>query len=210
MKKLKKILVSIMATAVSVASFCSILNASATTVKYKTYRYFFDAPANTYVKDFRAYTVYNTTENVYVSKSNGNLGGNVSTSTGYPSNEVYVKYVYYTNNTPSSASGCLGSVTFNTTSGSLDFTTTLIKNDRDNTLVTNTVTISEVLIGDVNLDGVVNEADSTLLNKYLAGTVIFSDTQARAADTDNDGAIDNNDAIRILRYVNGYTNSVID
>ncbi|MCD8219991.1 MAG: glycoside hydrolase family 9 protein [Ruminococcus sp.] len=57
-------------------------------------------------------------------------------------------------------------------------------------------------LGDVNLDGVVNMADTILLNKYVAGSVDFIDQQVANGDCYYDGAgdVNNNDALSLLKF----------
>ena len=65
------------------------------------------------------------------------------------------------------------------------------------------VTVSaSVTKGDVNLDGEVNEEDSELLNKYLAGwNEVIDNAQS---DIDEDGEVTDWDAILLERYINGW------
>ena len=56
-------------------------------------------------------------------------------------------------------------------------------------------------LGDVNLDGKVNVADATLLQKYCVRTETFNETQLSVADVNKDGKIDISDATQIQRIV---------
>lgn len=62
---------------------------------------------------------------------------------------------------------------------------------------------SKLLIGDVNLDGVVSVDDATLLQKYVAGSVELNDTQLAVADARNNGSIDIDDVTHIQKYIAG-------
>lgn len=208
MKNIKKALVSLTAAAFSAASFCAIPSASAASGKYKTYSYYFDVPENTYVKTCNANVSYNPNNVEFVRSSNGNLGGTFSVSNIGITDTSKKTYVEYSNASPSSQSGSLGCVTLKTTSSIPSFSVTLVKNDRNNTLVTSTVKVNRVLMGDVNLDGVVNEDDASLINRNLmVGAVI---PEPRAADVNGDGKIDSIDSLNIVKYTAGVFDSVCD
>lgn len=208
MKNIKKALVSLTAAAVSAVSFCAVPSASAASGKYKTYSYYFDVPENTYVKTCNANVSYNPNNVEFVRSSNGNLGGTFSVSNIGITDTSKKTYVEYSNASPSSQSGSLGFVTLKTTSSVPSFSVTLVKNDRNNTLVTSTVKVNRVLMGDVNLDGVVNEDDASLINRNLmVGAVI---PEPRAADVNGDGKIDSIDSLNIIKYTSGVFDSVCD
>ncbi|MGN0502562.1 MAG: lectin like domain-containing protein [Ruminococcus sp.] len=63
--------------------------------------------------------------------------------------------------------------------------------------------INEPLYGDVNGDGVLTVADSTLIQKYCAELVKFTDEQIAIADMNKNGAIDIGDATKIQRVIAG-------
>lgn len=58
-------------------------------------------------------------------------------------------------------------------------------------------------VGDVNLDGYINEKDGDLLMQYLTGDVEFSMRQILSADIDFDGELTVRDAVQLYRYVTG-------
>ena len=66
-------------------------------------------------------------------------------------------------------------------------------------------TIQTNLLGDINLNGVVDNNDLDLLNKYLAKTVDLSEIQLMAADVNSDGILSVGDAENIRLYVTGHT-----
>ena len=66
-------------------------------------------------------------------------------------------------------------------------------------------TSAALILGDVNLDGVVSDADLILLNNYLAKTSELTDNQLIASDVNSDGIISVGDSENIRLYVNGHT-----
>lgn len=63
---------------------------------------------------------------------------------------------------------------------------------------------SSGVAGDINGDGIVNNKDSVLLFRYLAGWDITVDKAA--LDVTGDGAVNNKDAVTLFRYVAGWPN----
>ena len=61
------------------------------------------------------------------------------------------------------------------------------------------VTINPPLIGDTNLDGTVDVNDATLIQRYSAKIITFTDAQLALADLDGNGTVDINDATKIQR-----------
>ena len=62
---------------------------------------------------------------------------------------------------------------------------------------------SEILLGDVNGDGIVNIADAALILRYSIGLLSFDDSQLLAADVNGDGNVNTVDAALILRNALG-------
>ncbi len=58
-------------------------------------------------------------------------------------------------------------------------------------------------MGDVNLDGSVNVADATEIQKHLASLVVLTDKQIALADIDGDGYVSILDATKIQRISAG-------
>ena len=63
--------------------------------------------------------------------------------------------------------------------------------------------LAENKTGDVNLDGTVNVADATEIQKYLASLVTLTDKQLALADVDGDGNVSIQDATKIQRISAG-------
>ena len=68
-----------------------------------------------------------------------------------------------------------------------------------------------VLLGDVNLDGIVNSDDTRLINMYFANIVTLSAAQLEAANVCDpySSGVDECDASYIMNYVNGIAESVL-
>lgn len=60
------------------------------------------------------------------------------------------------------------------------------------------------LIGDTNLDGIVNIRDVTAIQRHIAELEIFTDDQIALADTNGDGEINITDATRLQMYLAEY------
>ncbi|MGN0450467.1 MAG: dockerin type I domain-containing protein [Ruminococcus sp.] len=79
--------------------------------------------------------------------------------------------------------------------------------DLGGTLVIKAVTTGNgaevTLLGDVNLDGKVNISDATEIQKYLAGSVEFSEVRKLNADVNGDGNITVTDATAIQKMIVG-------
>lgn len=72
-------------------------------------------------------------------------------------------------------------------------------------LLGNTVTIADVLRGDVNLDRQVNILDSILLSRYIAKwDVTFDEKQKQAANVFMDSRINSKDGVRLSQILSGY------
>lgn len=75
----------------------------------------------------------------------------------------------------------------------------------DNDLVTmyaQWIDKSSILIGDVNLDGIINIYDATLIQKYCSGNYHFDPVQLFAADVNKDGVINVLDATDLQKLIN--------
>lgn len=71
--------------------------------------------------------------------------------------------------------------------------------DRD----TSKIVTETIQLGDINLDGVVNNADILMFADYLAGNVNLTDKQLLAADVNQDGEINCSDLALITQCVSG-------
>ena len=58
------------------------------------------------------------------------------------------------------------------------------------------------LFGDINTDGLINNQDSTLLSKYIAG--YYVEISEETADVDADGYHTRRDAMILARYLAGW------
>lgn len=73
--------------------------------------------------------------------------------------------------------------------------------------ISSETTIKVILYGDVNLNGAVSVADSTLIQKYLAHTATLTSEQLVAADVNGDGAVTTKDVTLIQMYVSNLIDS---
>ena len=62
---------------------------------------------------------------------------------------------------------------------------------------------SDILLGDVNGDGEVDNLDANTIFRYFNGKVTLTDEQLAAADVNGDGEVDNLDANMVFRFYNG-------
>ena len=210
MKKFKRVLAAITTVAVSAVSFCSIFTASADTTQLKTFRIFHKITANSDIAFFDYTINYSSIvtatpsiktillDNGYFTSSNN---GKVQTTyMGSPisTNGIIATTDFYT---PMSVSSIFNEISYNAT----------IRNSNNNNIDPNSITMTSVLMGDVNQDGVVNAEDISALNKYLLSPISFplSEKGLLAAnvkfDFDNDGnpIINSIDSALIINYCNG-------
>lgn len=84
-------------------------------------------------------------------------------------------------------------------------TTTVTETVSSDTTTTETTTgvvlPSDVLVGDVNLDGMIDLSDAILLCKINAGAVTATPEQRANAECRVDGIVDSNDATALLRFL---------
>ena len=71
------------------------------------------------------------------------------------------------------------------------------------TCVSGSITITDVVPGDVNGDGERTNADVIYLARSLLGLVTLNDSQKSAADVNGDGIVSNADVIRLARVLIG-------
>lgn len=86
----------------------------------------------------------------------------------------------------------------------MDYYAQQLSDDVGGTFVIKAITRkSEPLMGDVNLDGVVDVTDATLVQKYAVGLETLTEEQKALADVTGDGLIDVTDATKIQRIAAG-------
>ena len=210
MKKFKRVLAAITTVAVSAVSLCSMFTASADTTQLKTFRIFHEVTANSDIAFFDYTINYSSIvtatpsiktillDNGYFTSSNN---GKVQTTyMGSPisTNGIIATTDFYT---PMSVSSIFNEISYNAT----------IRNSNNNNIDPNLITMTSVLMGDVNQDGVVDTTDVRELNNYLMSDIQFplSEKAILAAnvinDYDNDGnpKIESKDAFAITKYCLG-------
>lgn len=77
------------------------------------------------------------------------------------------------------------------------------KNSSGTIINPNPVTVSAVLVGDINKDNVVDWQDVSILNSQLSSTVTLTGDALRSADTNNDGYVNFSDLSMLINYANG-------
>ena len=210
MKKFKRVLAAITTAAVSAVSLCSMFTASADTTQLKTFRIFHEVTANSDIAFFDYTINYSSIvtatpsiktillDNGYFTSSNN---GKVQTTyMGSPisTNGIIATTDFYT---PMSVSSIFNEISYNAT----------IRNSNNNNIDPNSITMTSVLMGDVNQDGIVNKADVEALNKYLLNSDDYPllEKELLAAnvsfDFDQNGnpIIDKIDLSYLIEYTNG-------
>ena len=68
------------------------------------------------------------------------------------------------------------------------------------------INISDMKMGDVNKDGVINGKDVVLLRQYVAGwpTAVLDSSQIAAADVTGDGVVNGKDIVKIRQFIAGW------
>ena len=210
MKKFKRVLAAITTVTVSAVSFCSMFTASADTTQLKTFRIFHEVTTNSDIAFFDYTINYSSIvtatpsiktilldDGYFTSSNNGKVQ---ATYMGSPisTNGIIATTDFYT---PMSVSSIFNEISYNAT----------IRNSNNNNIDPNSITMTSVLMGDVNQDGVVDTTDVSVLDKYLLSNIQFplSEKAILAAnvinDYDNDGnpKIQLKDALAITKYCNG-------
>ena len=210
MKKFKRVLAAITTVTVSAVSFCSMFTASADTTQLKTFRIYHKVTANSDIAFFDYTINYSSIvtatpsiktilldDGYFTSSNNGKVQ---ATYMGSPisTNGIIATTDFYT---PMSVTSIFNEISYNAT----------IRNSNNNNIDPNSITMTSVLMGDVNQDGVVDTTDVSVLDKYLLSNIQFplSEKAILAAnvinDYDNDGnpKIQLKDALAITKYCNG-------
>ena len=65
------------------------------------------------------------------------------------------------------------------------------------------MTVSDILVGDIDTNGVVNLFDLMQCLNHVSGKTILTGASFMAADVDQNGIVDLFDLMRILNYVSG-------
>lgn len=66
-----------------------------------------------------------------------------------------------------------------------------------------TVTMTKVLMGDLNNDGKITDADKDILVNAVSGSITLTNAQIIAADFNEDGNINLRDTSRLTQYIAG-------
>ncbi len=209
MKKIKKILTSITAAAVSAISLCSMFSANAAITQLKTFRVFHEVKASSNITYFDYTIDYTSKVTANPSRKtklldNGNFvsTNNNKVQATYLGNAISSGIIATTDfYTPMSVSSIFNEINYNAT----------IRNSSNNNIAPTSITITAVLMGDVNQDGVVDNNDVTALSKYFLNKNMYpiSEKGLLAAnvtfnfDQNGDPLIDKIDLSTLIEYVHG-------
>ncbi len=215
MKKLKKIVAAIAAATMALASLTTV-SFSVSAANYDTYRVYVDLdPASGMQQSY----IVITHRRGIVSldrEVKGNVAGNIRNYGG--AGDTWANAVHYFDATADvTDGGTLYRQNFCTNRdidvgnfNSIEDLKEILyvsanetKNSSGNVIDPNPVTVSAVLVGDVNNDNVVNWQDVTVLNNHLSGTNVLTGNALRAADTNNDGYVNNADLSMLINYASG-------
>lgn len=211
MKKIK--LIAAMAAATMTLSSMAALPFSVSATQESSsqgllYRYTFYAPSNTYLVKVNANAEYNPYDTKFYNYGNTCLGinfinGSFSASSADVSDTQSILCINYNNSSPNEQPGYIGFVDFISKHSHLEFTVTSVKNDRGNNLTLDTISINCQLVGDVNVDDVVNIIDFNLLNKAIAGSYDLTEQGKINADINGDGKLDFQDTSELMKIIQG-------
>ena len=212
MKNLKKALISLATAAASAVSVCAVLPASAgISGKYNTYKYVFKVnKENSYIVECYASTEvsYDSNYTEFYKSGIGNLGGSISVNNTRLSSSSRMTYMEYIRSSPLLKDGNLGYIAFKTKTTCPSLKVTSIVDDRGNELKESYVTVTPILMGDVNCDGRVEIADATLILQHLTNKDGYPLTEngMHAADVNFDGVVTEDDALLIQQLDAGMIN----
>ena len=216
MKKFRKMVAAIAATTIALASLTTVsFSASAATKSsYDTYRVYVDLEPASGMQ--HSYVVIYTTRQTFQTDSivKGNVAGDLRIY-GSAGDKWIANVRYFDTTADVTDGGTLYRQNFctNRDVGNFNKIEDLqdilyvgfneTKNSSGNVISPNPVTVSAVLVGDVNNDNVVNWQDVTVLNNHLSGTNVLTGNALRAADTNNDGYVNNADLSILINYASG-------
>ena len=204
MKKFKRVLAAITTATVSAVSLCSMFTASADTTQLKTFRIYHKVTANSDIAFFDYTINYSSIvtatpsiktilldDGYFTSSNNGKVQ---ATYMGSPisTNGIIATTDFYT---PMSVSSIFNEISYNAT----------IRNSNNNNIDPNSITMTSVLMGDVNQDGCVSAADINALDKYLFNSDLYPlpEKWLLAADVKYDSIINIEDVNKITDYIMG-------
>ena len=204
MKKFKRFLAAITTVAVSAVSFCSMFTASADTTQLKTFRIFHEVAVNSNIAYFDYTINYSSIVTATPSIKTNLLDNGYFTSTNngkvqatYLGNSINTNGIIATTNfyTPMSVTSIFNEISYNAT----------IRNSNNNNIDPNSITMTSVLMGDVNQDGCVSAADVNALDKYLFNSDLYPlpEKWLLAADVKYDSIINIEDVNKITDYIMG-------
>ncbi len=206
---IKKLLSFATAAALSAVALSGSLAASAASTSYNTYRVYYDVASGSGVQNYQSVVSFSKSSLNHIGYHIGNRGGTLSTfGSGGSTHISTVGTINFPSNI--TGAGTLFTLSFygskaapilNGTDASLS--TSIAKNSSGATITPNPVTVSEVLVGDINQDGIVDTIDGLTLSRFLNGKEIVSGQALRAADTNGDFMVNEDDLDLMLEYFIG-------
>ena len=204
MKKFKRVLAAITTATVSAVSLCSMFTASADTTQLKTFRIFHEVAVNSNIAYFDYTINYSSIVTATPSIKTNLLDNGYFTSTNngkvqatYLGNSINTNGIIATTDfyTPMSVTSIFNEISYNAT----------IRNSNNNNIDPNSITMTSVLMGDVNQDGCVSAADVNALDKYLFNSDLYPlpEKWLLAADVKYDSIINIEDVNKITDYIMG-------
>lgn len=205
---IKKTLASILTLAIATASFSNMMIANAVNSdQLKTYRIYHEIKSNLNISYIDFSIQYSSNVLAEKSKATSLCNGGYFYSTNNISNRN-IQSTYL--GQPITKSGAVATTNFhvpmNTASIFNEITyNAAIRDNNNNNLDPNTISMNAVLVGDVNLDGEITIADVVRLNKYLLDSEGHPITEKGklAADADEDGMLTASDSTLIQQYLAG-------
>ncbi len=200
-KKFKKILSAVSAAVLCAMPLANGMAANAAGIT-KTYRVYFDVPANSGV----ASANYSMTYSKHMSEAFydvGNLGGSVS-SGGNGQGVNNICGCYYTANEALVNPGTLFTMKFY---GDMSFEEAVIKYEltakysNGAEMSSNPITMDVVLVGDADGDGSITIDDAVSIIIYAANPSGYPLSNLRAADANGDGVVTEEDATMVQQYL---------
>ena len=205
--KIKKILTTFIAAAVSAVSLCTMFTVNAATTQYNTYRLYAELVPASDMKTLYLYTTY-LRRGIYKDDFVlGNIPGDYHLTGSANDNYLTNVDVFEAN-----ADLVIGGTLFrwevytsldDNPENILHYKGCDVINSSNKKISSDFIKVYIVRVGDINQDGVVNWDDVSSINNHLSGQTVLTGNPLRSADTNNDGVVNYSDLSILINYVNG-------